>query len=62
MFRTIVAGCNGRERGHGAVSLAHAVATATGAKLPLVGVHHNPPLPFPRSGRRRMSVFEGIAP
>jgi hypothetical protein len=29
MFRTIVAG---RERGHGAVSLAHAIATATGAK------------------------------
>jgi nucleotide-binding universal stress UspA family protein len=47
MFRTIVAGCNGRERGRGAVSLAHAIATATGAKLLLVGVHHNPPLPFP---------------
>ena len=49
MFRTIVAGCNGRERGRGAVSLAHAIATATGAKLLLVGVHHNPPLPFPSS-------------
>ncbi|HEY7621174.1 MAG TPA: universal stress protein [Solirubrobacteraceae bacterium] len=47
MFRTIVAGCNGRERGRGAVSLAHAIATATGARLLLVGVHHNPPLPFP---------------
>ncbi|HEY7622655.1 MAG TPA: universal stress protein [Solirubrobacteraceae bacterium] len=47
MFRTIVAGCNGRERGRGAVSLAHAIAAATGAKLLLVGVHHNPPLPFP---------------
>jgi nucleotide-binding universal stress UspA family protein len=45
--RTIVAGCNGRERGRGAVSLAHAIATATGARLLLVGVHHNPPLPFP---------------
>jgi nucleotide-binding universal stress UspA family protein len=49
MFRTIVAGCNGRERGRGAVSLAHAIAEATGAELLLVGVHHNPPLPFPSS-------------
>jgi nucleotide-binding universal stress UspA family protein len=49
MFRTIVAGCNGHERGRGAVSLAHAIATATGAKLLLVGVRHNPPLPFPSS-------------
>jgi nucleotide-binding universal stress UspA family protein len=49
MFRTIVAGCNGRERGRGAVSLAHAIAAATGAKLLLVGVHHDPPLPFPSS-------------
>src|SRR5262245_1233814 len=47
MFRTIVAGCNGRERGRGAVSLAHAIAQANGAKLLLVGVRHNPPLPFP---------------
>jgi nucleotide-binding universal stress UspA family protein len=49
MFRTIVVGCNGRERGRGAVSLAHAIAIATGARLLLVGVHHNPPLPFPSS-------------
>ena len=47
MYRTIVAGCNGYERGRGAVSLAHAVASATGARLVLVGVHHNPPLPYP---------------
>jgi nucleotide-binding universal stress UspA family protein len=47
MYRTIVAGCNGQERGRGAVSLAHAIASATGARLVLVGVHHNPPLPFP---------------
>jgi nucleotide-binding universal stress UspA family protein len=47
MFRTIVAGCNGRERGRGAVSLAHAIATASEAKLLLIGVQHNPPLPFP---------------
>jgi nucleotide-binding universal stress UspA family protein len=49
MFRTIVAGCNGRERGRGAVSLAHAISQATGGRLLLVGVHHNPPLPFPTS-------------
>jgi nucleotide-binding universal stress UspA family protein len=47
MYRTIVAGCNGRERGRGAVSLAHAISAATGAKLMLVGVLHNPPLPYP---------------
>jgi nucleotide-binding universal stress UspA family protein len=47
MYRTIVAGCNGYERGRGAVSLAHAIASAAGARLVLVGVHHNPPLPFP---------------
>jgi len=49
MYRTIIAGCNGRERGRGAVSLAHAISTATGARLVLVGVHHHPPLPFPGS-------------
>ena len=30
MFHTIVAGCNGRERGRGAVSLAHAIAVGHG--------------------------------
>jgi nucleotide-binding universal stress UspA family protein len=47
MYRTIVVGTDGHERGRGAVSLAHAIATAAGARLVLVGVHHNPPLPFP---------------
>jgi nucleotide-binding universal stress UspA family protein len=47
MYRTIIAGCNGRERGRGAVSLAHAISVATGARLVLVGVHHQPPLPSP---------------
>jgi len=46
MYRTIIAGCNGRERGRGAVSLGHAISVATGARLGLVGVHHHPPLPF----------------
>ena len=49
MYRTIIAGCDGRDRGRGAVSLAHAIASATDARLLLVGVHHNPPLPFPDS-------------
>ena len=58
MFRTIVAGCNGRERGRGAVSLAHAIATATGARLLLVGVHHNPPLPFPTTYAEQLAGLE----
>jgi nucleotide-binding universal stress UspA family protein len=49
MYRTIIAGCNGRERGRGAVALAHEIASASGARLLLVGVHHRPPLPFPAS-------------
>jgi nucleotide-binding universal stress UspA family protein len=47
MYRTIIAGCDGGQRGRGAVSLAHTIASATGARLVLVGVHHHPPLPFP---------------
>lgn len=47
MYTTIIAGSNGYDRGRGAVSLGHAIATATGARLVVVGVHHNPPLPFP---------------
>lgn len=49
MYRTIVAGCDGGHRGRGAVSLAQAIASATHARLLLVGVHHQPPLPFPSS-------------
>lgn len=49
MYRTVVAGCDGHDRGRGAASLAHAIASATGARLMLVGVHHHPPLPFPES-------------
>ncbi|MGZ6705806.1 MAG: universal stress protein [Solirubrobacteraceae bacterium] len=50
MYRTIVAGCNGRDRGRGAVSLAHALATATGARLLIVGVQLNPTVPFEAFG------------
>ena len=58
MYRTIVAGCNGYERGRGAVSLAHAIASATGARLVLVGVHHNPPLPFPGAYAEQRAELE----
>jgi nucleotide-binding universal stress UspA family protein len=58
MYRTIIAGCNGRERGRGAVSLAHAISSATGARLLLVGVHHHPPLPFPGSYADQREALE----
>ena len=58
MYRTIIAGCNGRERGRGAVSLAHAISSATGARLLLVGVHHHPPLPFPGSYAGQRGALE----
>jgi nucleotide-binding universal stress UspA family protein len=58
MYRTIVAGCNGRDRGLGAVSLGHAIASATGARLLLVGVHHHPPLPFPGSYADQRATLE----
>jgi nucleotide-binding universal stress UspA family protein len=48
MFRTIVAGSDGRERGRGAVSLASALASGLDARLLLVGVHGL--LPVPLSG------------
>jgi nucleotide-binding universal stress UspA family protein len=70
MYRTIVVGCNGYERGRGAVSLAHAIASATDARLFLVGVHHNPPLPPPEgyvAGRHQLeralrAVRDELAP
>ena len=50
MFRRILAGCNGRDRGLGAVSFAYAVAAAEGARLTIAGVHLNPPVPFESYG------------
>lgn len=50
MLRTIVAGCNGRDRGRGAVVLAHALAAATGARLIVAGVQLDPPVPFESYG------------
>jgi len=43
MFKTIIAGSDG-QRGRGAASLAQVIATATGARLLLVGVEHELPL------------------
>jgi nucleotide-binding universal stress UspA family protein len=57
-FHTIVAGCNGYDRGRGALSLAHAIASATGARLLLVGVHHHPPLPFPGTYASQRKLIE----
>ena len=50
MFRRILTGCNGRDRGLGAVSFAYAVAAAEGARLTIAGVHLNPPVPFESYG------------
>jgi nucleotide-binding universal stress UspA family protein len=47
MFRTIVVGSDGRERGRGAVSLAHVLAAASDARLLLVGVQSLLPAPLP---------------
>jgi nucleotide-binding universal stress UspA family protein len=58
MYRTIIAGCDGSQRGRGAVSLAHAIASATDARLILVGVLHQPPVPFPASYAELRSDLE----
>ena len=52
MYRTIIAGCNGRERGRGAVSLAHAISSATGARLAAGRRAPSPSAPVPRQLRR----------
>ncbi len=56
MLRTIVAGCNGRDRGRGAVALGHALAAATGARLLIVGVQLDPPVPFESYGTVREAL------
>lgn len=58
LFGTIVVGCDGGERGRGAVSLAHAIASASAARLLLVGVHHTPPLPYPDTYRAQRGRLE----
>jgi nucleotide-binding universal stress UspA family protein len=51
MFRTIVAGCDGVERGREAAAFAAALADATSARLLLVASFQEPPLPFPEPFR-----------
>ncbi len=44
---TIIAACDGAERGRQAVALGHVVAQATGARLLIAAVYPHPGLPFP---------------
>jgi nucleotide-binding universal stress UspA family protein len=46
MFRTIIAGTDGVERGRNAVALAHELAWATDSRLVIVGVHPQSPMPL----------------
>jgi nucleotide-binding universal stress UspA family protein len=47
MFHTIVAGCDGFDRGRVAVALAASLADAADAKLFVAAAYQTPPLPFP---------------
>lgn len=60
MFRTIVAGCNGRDRGVAAVSLAQAIARATGARLTVAGVQLDPPVPFESYGTVHAEIEDAL--
>jgi nucleotide-binding universal stress UspA family protein len=44
---TVIAGCDGGERGRQAVALGRTIAGLTGARLLIVGVYPHPGLPFP---------------
>jgi nucleotide-binding universal stress UspA family protein len=58
MLRTILAGCDGFERGREAVAFAATLARATGARLHVVAAHLEPPLPFPASSRERAEQID----
>jgi nucleotide-binding universal stress UspA family protein len=71
--RTIIAGCDGGDRGRQAVALACTLAGLTAARLLIVGVYPHPALPFPppiahrEDERRRMeqalrAVRDELAP
>ena len=51
MFRSIIAGYEGPDRGRHAVAFARVLADATGASLLLVGAHPQQPLPLTASSR-----------
>ena len=56
-FKTIVAGSDGR-RGRAAAALAQALASATGARLLLVGVEYELPLPFLETSAQARATLE----
>jgi nucleotide-binding universal stress UspA family protein len=61
MFRTIVAGSDGFDRGREAAAFASTLADATSARLVLVASFQEPPLPFPASFREHAAqVDRGI--
>lgn len=62
MFERIVVGCDGAERGLGAVSLAAAIAVACGARIQIVAVDDLPPIPYPEPyGARRQRLEHDLA-
>ena len=61
MFRSIIAGCDGFDRGREAAAFAATLADATGARLLLVAAFTEPPIPFPESFREQSAqVAEAI--
>lgn len=53
MFHTIIAGCDGYDRGLAAVRFASTLAEAIDARLVLAAAHVDPPVPFPTTFRER---------
>jgi nucleotide-binding universal stress UspA family protein len=58
MFRSIVAGSDGFDRGREAVAFAASLADAADAKLFLVAAYLTPPLPFPASHRQQSTQVD----
>jgi nucleotide-binding universal stress UspA family protein len=57
MFKSIISGTDG-QRGRGAASLSQVIATATGARLTLVGVEWDSPLPLATSYTENRAELE----
>ena len=58
MFHTIIAGCDGFDRGREAAAFAAKLSEATGASLLLVAAFTEPPLPFPEPFREQAAQVE----
>jgi nucleotide-binding universal stress UspA family protein len=58
MFQTIIAGCDGFDRGREAAAFAARIADAADARLLLVAAYSEPPLPFPEPFREYASQVE----